>query len=70
MGKAYYTSPLVQLVKVDFTNCQIPDPSDPSMTAASLPEDWPWWSVPEVDQVKAEMQADLRWDEWVAKTKV
>ncbi len=69
LGKAYYTSPLVQLVKVDLTNCQIPDPLDPSTTAASLPEDWPWWSVPEVDQVKTEMQADPRWDEWVAKTK-
>ena len=66
--KAYYTAPLVQLVKVDLTNYQIPDPSDPSTTAASLPEDWPWWTVPEVEQVKAEMQADPRWDEWVVKT--
>lgn len=66
--KVYYTAPLVQLVKVDLTDYQIPDPSDPSITAASLPEDWPWWSVPEVEQVKAEMQADPRWDEWVNKT--
>lgn len=64
--KAYYTAPLVQLVKVDLTNYQIPDPSDPSTTTASLPEDWPWWTVPEAEQVKAEMQADPRWDEWVA----
>lgn len=64
-----YTSPLVQLVKIDPENCQAPDPSDPTTTAASLPEDWPWWSVPEADQVKEEMQADPRWAEWVAKTK-
>ncbi len=68
MAEAAYTSPLVQLVKVDLANCQIPDPSNPSTTAASLPEDWPWWSVPEADPVKAEMQADPRWDAWVAKT--
>lgn len=37
--KVYYTAPLVQLVKVDLTNYHIPDPSDTSTTAASLPED-------------------------------
>lgn len=68
LKKAYYTAPLVQLVKVDLTNYQIPDPSDPSTTSASLPEDWPWWTVPEVEQVKAEMQADPRWDAWVSRT--
>ena len=68
LKKAYYTAPLVQLVKVDLTNYQIPDPSDPSTTSASLPEDWPWWTVPEVEQVKAEMQADPRWDAWVKRT--
>lgn len=70
LKKAYYTAPLVQLVKVDLTNYQIPDPSDPSTTSASLPEDWPWWTVPEVEQVKAEMQADPRWDAWVLRTQL
>lgn len=64
-----YTSPLVQLVPVDITSHPIPNPSEPSTTAASLPEDWPWWSVPEADQVKAEMQADPRWKKWAAKAK-
>ena len=68
--KAYYTAPLVQLVKVDLTNYQIPDPSDPSATSASLSEDWPWWTVPEVEQVKAEIQADPRWAAWVASTQI
>lgn len=67
--EAYYTSPLVRLVKFALTPDQIPDPAAPSTTAASLPEDWPWWSVPEADPVKAEMQTDPRWNEWTARTK-
>ncbi len=66
---AAYTAPLVQLAHVDLTDEILPDPADPSTTAASLPEDWPWWSVPEEEQVRKEIQADPRWAEWVAKTK-
>lgn len=64
-----YTAPLVQLVQIDLTSYHIPDPTDPSTTAASLPEDWPWWSVPEAEQVKAEMQADPRWEVWEQRCK-
>lgn len=64
-----YTAPLLRLVEVDLTHEYLPDPSDPSTTAASLPVDWPWWSVPEEDLVRKEMQADPRWNEWVAKTR-
>ncbi len=67
--EASYTAPLVQLVKVDLTDYPVPDPADPSTTAASLPEDWPWWSVPEEEQVKKEIQADPRWAAWAAKTR-
>ena len=63
-----YTAPLVQLVDLELTGYLLPDPSDPSTTAASLPDDWPWWTVPEVEQVKAEMMADPRWDAWVRRT--
>ena len=35
-----------------------------------MAEDWPWWNVPEVDQVKAEIQADPRWDAWVARSQL
>lgn len=31
----------------------------------TMAEDWPWWNVPEVEQVKAEIQADPRWNAWV-----
>lgn len=65
---AAYTAPLVQLVNVDLAAYMLPDPSDPTTTAAALPDDWPWWSVPEVEQVKDEIQADPGWAEWVAKT--
>lgn len=66
---AFYTAPLIQLVRVDLTNETLPDPADPSTTAASLPEDWPWWSVPEEARVKQEIQANPRWAEWAAKAK-
>ena len=33
----------------------------------SLAEDWPWWCVSEYSVVKSEIQADPRWNKWVAK---
>lgn len=65
-----YTSPLLQLVTFELSENDLPDPSDPSVSAACLPDDWPWWSVPEADEVLAAMKKDPRWDKWVAKTQV
>ena len=62
---AYYTAPLVHLVK---SGCK-PNSEYPHTSAYSLAEDWPWWSVPEYDLVKPHIQADPRWDEWVKRTK-
>lgn len=62
---AAYTAPLVRLAKPDLP---LIVGAGPQYTAASLPEDWPWWTVPENGQVMAEMQADPRWAVWVAKT--
>ena len=56
-----YTAPLVQLVHVNLSTYHT------DMTAADLPEDWPWWDVPEADAVKAQMQADPRWNEWARR---
>ena len=67
--KAIYTAPLVQLVNMDMSAYPLPDPSKPTTTAAALPDDWPWWTVPEVEQVKQEMQTDSRWNAWVANTR-
>ncbi len=33
----------------------------------TLPEDWPWWHVPSCTKVKEEIQADPRWEKWVAQ---
>ena len=60
-----YTAPMLRLVEVDFSRCVIPGPSQPDTTAASLYRAWPWWNVPEAEQVKREMQADPRWAQWV-----
>ena len=60
-GDPAYTAPLVQVVHADLSSYYT------DMTAADLPEDWPWWDVPEADAVKAQMKADPRWDEWVCR---
>ena len=36
---------------------------------AELPDVWPWWGVPEMDSVRAEMEKDPRWQAWVEKTR-
>ena len=58
----YYTSPLLSHVKIEAGE------SERNFTA-ELPDVWPWWSVPEYDLVKSEMQADARWDTWVKEAK-
>lgn len=64
-GRFSYTAPLVRLITDELPVTYVPDPAD---TAASLPKDWPWWSVPEKELVQKEIQSDPRWNEWVAKT--
>ena len=58
----YYTSPLLRHVKIEAEESE-------RHFAAELPDVWPWWSVPEYDLVKSEMQADVRWHTWVKETK-
>lgn len=65
-GVARYTAPLVRLA-AEKPWCSADDARQDYQTLA---EDWPWWSVPEEEQVKAEIQADPRWDTWVAKTQL
>lgn len=60
-GSAAYTAPLIRLVRA-----AIPPLNGRSLTA-TLPDDWPWWSIPEATAIKAEMCADPRWDAWVSK---
>jgi transcriptional regulator with XRE-family HTH domain len=58
----FYTAPLLRHVKIEA-------PASEHRFAEELPEVWPWWSVPQYRKVKSGMQADPRWDAWVAKTK-
>ncbi len=65
--KGYYTAPLIKLVQHEVWKND-PDVDMPIETShMSLAEDWPWWCVSECDVVKTEIQADSRWNEWVAK---
>ena len=65
-GVAHYTAPLVRLAE-EKPGCSVDIARQDFQTLA---EDWPWWTVPEVEQVKAEIQADPRWAAWVASTKL
>ncbi len=62
-----YSAPLIRLVQHDVCQGKANDDSHPHTSCASLAEDWPWWCVPEYGIVKPEIQADPRWNEWVAK---
>lgn len=64
-GVAHYTAPLVRLAEEKAPcNAELAWQDYHSMA-----EDWPWWNVPEAEQVKSEMQADPRWDAWSARFK-
>ena len=65
-GIARYTAPLVRLAE-EKPWC---DADTARRDYQSMAEDWPWWTVPEVEHVKAEIQADPRWDAWVKSTQL
>ena len=60
-GEAVYTAPLISTVK------QTMRKTPGAQIAKGLPEDWPWWAVPDCSSVAAEMKSDPRWSEWVKK---
>ena len=64
LGDSPYASPLLRQVR-------IPVPAEPREGAFSreLPELWPWWDVPDRDEVKSQMAADPRWASWVDRTR-
>ena len=61
-GVARYSAPLVRLAE-ETPGCKADIARQDYL---SMAEDWPWWNVPEAEQVKAEMQADPRWDAWAS----
>ncbi len=64
LGDSPYASPLLRQVR-------IPVPTEPKEGAfrAELPELWPWWDVPDRDEVKSQMAAYPRWASWVDRTR-
>lgn len=57
-----FDSSLLKNVKIN------PKGSDYDKLSRDLPSCWPWICIPNSNDVAAEMQADPRWNEWVAKT--
>lgn len=60
-GGCRYTDPL--LTEVIYET----EPNENPEIAKLLPDDWPFWFVPNCSEVKAEITADPRWNEWVEK---
>ncbi len=59
----HYTAPLLRLVEMD-----VPATAEEARdTTSQMAEDWPWWSFPESEAIKAEMRKDPRWDMWCKK---
>ena len=57
-GVCVYTAPLLRLVKANI-------PALHASITTRLPEDWPWWLIPEAEAIRAEMSGDPRWQAWV-----
>lgn len=60
-GGCRYTDPL--LTEVTYKT----EPEDEPGIAKSLPEEWPVWFVPSCSDVKDEITADPRWNEWAER---
>lgn len=60
-----YTSPLLRLVPYETAARQADEENLPQTEKRSLADDWPWWAVPGNGTVRAEMEADPRWQAWV-----
>ncbi|MBQ1846682.1 MAG: helix-turn-helix transcriptional regulator [Clostridia bacterium] len=58
---AYYTTPLLRFVKIETAGI--------SRDPLTLAEDWPWWFIPDPEDIEDDIKSDPRWAEWTAKTK-
>ncbi len=59
----YFTEPLLRLVEME-----VPATAEEARrTTMTMAEDWPWWDFPKSEAIKAQMQADTRWDMWCSK---
>lgn len=56
----FYTAPLVKFVKTLS--------GSPADIAKTLPDDWPFWYMPDSSQAAKGIKADPRWEAWVRRT--
>lgn len=61
--KHRFTAPLVSFVETDLGEGR------EIKIAEQLPDDWPFWSIPDCSSVAKEIKSDPRWQEWVERTK-
>lgn len=54
-----YTAPLIKFVKTP--------PGSQADIVKTLPDDWPFWFMPDCSQVTKEIKADPRWEDWVKR---
>ena len=59
IGTHYYTSSLLKENSYTIKT--------PIKVSNMLPDDWPWWHLPEVDEASLRIKSDPRWTEWVNK---
>ena len=60
-GVHFFTAPLVS-----FVQCRT---APWEGIAGTLPEDWPFWGMPECGPIETEIKADPRWGKWVRACK-
>lgn len=58
---AYYTTPLLRFVAVETAGV--------SRDPLTLAEDWPWWVIPDPEDIENDIKSDPRWAAWVKRTK-
>lgn len=61
IGEHYYSSVLVKGVKYSI--------KEKINAVELLPNDWPWWNLPECNDLTNKIENDPRWAEWVNKCK-
>lgn len=61
VGKYYYSSILVKGVQYDI--------KEKINVVKLLPDDWPWWNLPDCNELKSKIESDPRWTEWKNKCK-
>ncbi len=65
-GRAKFTAPLVKLLETEI-DCPVEVAREDYL---SMADDWPWFCLPDVESVKAEISKDPRWKAWLESIKL